>query len=324
MAIVGFNESKLINSEIYQNYESLMKGSPLERAKKLIEISKHLTPEDIETAYIQIKQYSNSLSMNALKQYDAGKIVLLYNDNPKLSMIKLLPFITLRKGAEYITYVFMDTYVSNNKKSGKLTISPSVVHDLMLGAMISNGIKSNYAGLSSNEYLEKTLMNIYCDFFTRILNREYMLGSEKQVFDLIKYYINRFFLAKIFESSSTVEKQDLLAAAHFKNADQIALNNAKSTYDEASPNNVSELLGLIKTLLPRMQTLDLGLFLNNWITYYYPAAAAAIDNIEYLIFMIISLKNDTGVLINHNASGIVKETKNIKMFDGELLKLISR
>jgi len=47
----------------------------------------------------------------------------------------------------------------------------------------------------------------------------------------------------------------------------------------------------------------------------------AIDNIEYLIFMIICLLNGNNI-ININASDIVKETKGIKDFRGELLKLI--
>jgi hypothetical protein len=47
----------------------------------------------------------------------------------------------------------------------------------------------------------------------------------------------------------------------------------------------------------------------------------AIDNIEYLIFMMITLINGNNI-ISIAASDIVKEAKNIKSFREELLKLI--
>ena len=47
----------------------------------------------------------------------------------------------------------------------------------------------------------------------------------------------------------------------------------------------------------------------------------AIDNIEYLIFMVLTLLSGNNI-INVHASDIVKETKGIKDLRGELLKLI--
>lgn len=70
-----------------------------------------------------------------------------------------------------------------------------------------------------------------------------------------------------------------------------------------------------------MKSLNLGTFLSDWINYYYPQSMLAVDNIEYLVFMIICLLSGNNI-INISAGDIVKEAKSIKQFRGELLKLI--
>lgn len=320
MAIVAYTESSLSRSEIYATYKKAAREDPLERIKKLIANAKQLTNRDIEIQYIQVKQYRNSLSQLALKAYDEGRTVLLYNEDPKLTINPMLPFITLRSGDKYRTYVFMDHYI-RKRKDGSIILNSAELHDLLVGAVISNAIRSDYFRLTTNSFLEKTLMNLYTSFVCRILNREYLLGPEKIVYDTIQYYFNRFFLERVFESEQGPDNIDLLAKSNLRYLDPIKLESAKSTYDQTNPQTISQLLDITSQLLPRMETLNLRLFLNNWINYYLPPATMAIDNIEYLIFMIETLKNGNNI-VNHIAADIVKEAKNIKILDNELLKLI--
>ncbi len=95
----------------------------------------------------------------------------------------------------------------------------------------------------------------------------------------------------------------------------------KQQYESANPTKLSELLSLIKTISPRMKTLDMGRVLTSWTNYYYVPATLAVDNIEYLLFMVITLLNGDNI-VNISASDVVKEAKNIKSLRGELLKLI--
>ena len=99
------------------------------------------------------------------------------------------------------------------------------------------------------------------------------------------------------------------------------MDEIKRRYNEADPMKISELLDLIKTASPRMKTLSLGIFLSNWINYYYIPSMLAVDNIEYLIFMILALLSGNNI-ISIAAAEMVKETKNIKTLKEELLKLI--
>lgn len=320
MAITGFKESSLINSEIFQGINSNDTTNASEKAKYLIKNAKHLTNEDIETAYIQVRQITDGLTKAAVKAFDEERVILIYNETPSLSVTQALPFITFKTSNGYKTYVFVDKYVKN--RDNTLRIEAPVLRDLLIGATIANGLKNNYDNLSTNQYLQKILSDIYTKCVTRILNREFSIAADKQVFDTIQYWISKFFLTNIFGANDTPENIETLASSHFKFIDEMRYEQIKQDYQMANPSKISELLDLVKTASPRMKSLHISTFLSNWMNYYYVQSMLAVDNIEYLIFMIVALLNGNGTIISIAASDIVKETKNIKSLRGELLKLI--
>lgn len=324
MAITGFMESSLATSEIFNGINNVEGGeNTVQKAVNLIKTAKQLTNEDVEAAYIQVKQITDSLTRSALKAFDEERVVLLYNSKPALSVTQSVPFMTFnnKQKGQYVTYVFMDRYISINRDNVMVMQSPAILRDLLIGAVIANGIKRDYTKLSTNAYLEKMLMELYCQFVTRILNREYAIKSDKVVYDTIQYWINKFFLLHIFGANDTPSNIDMLASSHFKYIDELKSEEIKRAYQEADPHKISELLELLKEASPRMKNLNLMTFLSGWNKYYYIPSLMAIDNIEYLIFMIITLQSGNNI-ISIAASDIVKEAKNIKGLRAELLKLI--
>lgn len=320
MAIVGFNESTLGTSEVFNGISEMSGSDPKAKAIALIRTAKHLSNEDIEGAYIQIKQYSNTLSRAALKAFDDEKTVLIYNDVQALSVTQALPFITFKTPRGFVTYVFMDKYVKPTR-DGILSIQVPILHDLLIGALIANSLKTNYDQLASNQFLQRLLMEIYTKLVCRVLNREFSIAAEKVVNETIQYWINRFFLTRIFGANDTPENIETISSRNFKYIDEMQLAEMKRKYDESDPTKISELLELVKTASPRMRALSLGTFLSNWINYYYIPSMLAVDNIEYLIFMVLTLLSGNNI-ISIAASEMVKEVKNIKTLKEELLKLI--
>lgn len=321
MAITGFYESSLTTSEIFAGINNTDgANSTTQKAINLIKNAKQLTNEDIEAAYISVKQITDTLTRAAMKAFDDERIVLIYNNTPALSVTQALPFITFKTKRGYVTYVFVDKYITVSR-DGILNMQAPILRDLLTGALIANGLKSNYDILASNQYLQKVLVEVYTKLVTRIINREFSIAADKVVFDTLQYWINRFFLTNILNSNDTPENIETLSKKHFKFIDEMKYGEIKAQYETANPQKFSELLEVLKLASPRMKNLNLGTFLSNWINYYYVPAMLAIDNIEYLIFMMIAMLNGNSI-ISIAASDIVKEAKNIKSFRGELLKLI--
>ena len=318
--IQGFNESSLSTSEIFKGFAEYAGEDQREKAIKVISTLKPLTSMDIEGAYVGVKQYPNTLSRAAIKAFDDGVIVLLFNEVPTLTVSKALPFITFQRSDGWKTYVFLDNHASKNKE-GIINIQTNILHDLLIGALISNRLKTNYDLLRSNQALTKLLMDLYTKFVTHILNKEFSIKAEKIVFDSLQYWINKFFLIHILGSNDGAESIDILSMKSLKYADEMKLHEIKNAYDEANPAMISELLELLKTASPRMGSLALSTFGPSWIQYFYPPAFLALDVMEYLIFMVICLLSGNNI-ISIAASEMVKETRNIKAFREELVKLI--
>lgn len=319
MAIIGITESSLMNSEVFIGLEDAL--SVKDKAVTLIKTAKHLRNEDIEAAYITVKQITDSLTKEALKAFDSGRVQLIYNNESKLSMTQAVPFMTFKTKSGYITYVFVDKYVTMTR-DGVLKMEPSILRDLLITGVIANGIKVNYNNLASNQYLANILMEMYCKFFTRIINREFSIAADKIQYDIIRYWINKFFLKEIFGIIETEENIEMIASAHVKFLDETQVAMMKAQYKAAEVTNLTSLLNLLRDNSSRMKSLSLSMFLNDWVNYYYAASMLAVDNIEYLIFMTVCLLSGNGNIVNVSASEVVKEAKNIKSYRGELLKLI--
>ena len=89
MALERFNESTLTKSEIWNGInDSGGTENTLKKAFNLIRTAKHLTVEDIEAAYIQVRQITDTLTRSAMKAFDEERTVLVYNMFPNYLLHK--------------------------------------------------------------------------------------------------------------------------------------------------------------------------------------------------------------------------------------------
>ena len=317
--MIVLRESTLQTSETYTTMNSTLDIT--KRAVELIKTAKHLTNEDIEAAYVAVKQITDTLTREALKAFDDERIVFVYNNVAAKSITTAIPFLTFLNKARgvYVTYVFCDSYIKMTR-DGVTQIQPAVFRDLLCGAWVANGIKRNYETMASNQFIMKTVMEIYGKLFTRILNREYSFMADKRLYDTIIYYVNRFFLTNVFNAQDTADNIEILAASSIRFLDEASISEIKIQYDNAAPSNLSGLLKLISQVATRLNAANISTFLNDWVDYYYAPSMLAVDNIEYLMFMILTLLSGNNI-ISISAGDIVKDAKNIKNLKPELLKI---
>lgn len=313
-------ESTLKSSLVFSELNEMSPESIFQKAVLLIKNLPPVKMQEIESAYVQIKGFSNSLARSAIKEFDQGKIVLLYNKNVAQRMTLAVPFFTFKKQDDYVTYVFMDKYMSESKDGG-YSVNTSALYDLLVSALISNAIKRNYNRLANSSYLEKTLCSLYTKFVTRIINREFSIISDKVLYDKVSFWIGKFFLTKIFETPLNETAVTELLKRDIRYAEELQINEMIANYNQANPQNVRDLIELIKTGSPRLSSLNYASFVSQWVNYFYSSALLGIDNIEYLIFMVICLLGGNNI-ISIAGSEMVKETKGILQFKPELLKLL--
>ncbi len=203
MAIKTYMESSLGTSEVFQLFNNMDGEKVLQkRALDLIKTAKKITSEDIEAAYITVRQIVEGLTRAAMKAFDEERVILLYNNDPAKSMLQAVPFITFTVGGQPKTYVFVDKYITVSR-DGVMQIQSPIFRDLLIAGTIANGIRRDYSNLANNQYLMKILMEVYDEFFTRIINRDYSIAADKKMFDTIRYWINRFFLEHVYGANDS-------------------------------------------------------------------------------------------------------------------------
>lgn len=322
MAIKGFHESSIATSTVWNKLNTMDPKHPMQqKAVQLIKgDAKELTNEDIQAAYVAVKQISDTLTIASIKAFDNQIVRLLYTANQSKAMNQAIPFLTFKSQGNYVTYIFTNrNYVSD--KGGSYSIQAPTFRDLITGATVANGIRRNYDKMTASTYLQQTLMTIYCAFVYRILNREYSIMTEKDAFDKIQFWISKFFLLQVFGVTDSPENINKMASSRVRYLDNIGLQEAIDVYDHANVTTINDLLELMRTQIGRMKSLNLGTFLSDWIDYYHVQAMLAVDTIEYLVFMVLCLLSGNNI-INIAAADIVKETRNINQLRGELLKLV--
>jgi hypothetical protein len=148
MGLVYYTESSLGTSAVFKgiNDTATSGNSAMDKALNLIRTAKRLTPTDIEAAYIQVKMITDTLTSEALKAYNDGKVVLLYNSVAAQSTSQALPFMTAKTKTGYTTFVFMDKWIKISR-DGVMNLSAPVLRDLLIAATISNGLRNNYNNL---------------------------------------------------------------------------------------------------------------------------------------------------------------------------------
>ena len=199
MGVKLYQESSLGTSEIFKEINKTDGAeNTLTKATNLCKVGKHLTVNDIEAAYISVKQVSDTLTRASVKAFDSEKVVLIYNDSAAQTITKTLPFITFNmKNGRYVTYVFMKPYITIGR-NGILNLQPSILRDLLISATVANGIRTDYSRLAGNITLRDAMTDMYTEFMIRILNREFAIKSDRNTFETLQYWIRKFFMTKIY------------------------------------------------------------------------------------------------------------------------------
>ena len=100
------------------------------------------------------------------------------------------------------------------------------------------------------------------------------------------------------------------------------LKTISNSYNEASIENVGDLLMFMKTLSPRLESISIRFFIERYMNTYQGGAIMAIDYLPYLFFIIIDTLLGGFMVSSMGIKDIVKNTKGVNMFYAELVKTI--
>lgn len=316
-------ESSLSDSVIYQMMNN--QKALLTRIDKCIKQSTVITENHIQEQILQIERtHVSPLADNVLNAFRSGNLVILFSKD--VVVPQAVPFITLKMGGRNRTFIFTNKYASLNTKSGeiqggeRLNISMRDLYVLMEGAYIQYEYTKNPMYLTRNLALMKFTTNVYTSMLVRIMNREYALSMDENLYNRVLYSINRFYLENVWECNNS----DIVMSYSLNNIlspNQADITVVSDLYNSANIKTITQLVDFLKTLSPRLATINIRYLVECYINLYHGPAVFGIDCLPYFLFTLVSSCLGSFIVNQPVVSDILKNTKGMNSFYSELAKV---
>lgn len=312
-----FTEASLSDSYIYSEFNRSSNISTT--IASAIKTGVKLDSTFIEQQLIQCKRSRISpISEKVLAAYENGEIILIYNKQVRVST--MLPFVVISMGNKTAAYIFISDFSGLTKDKSSLNIEMKKLYVLMESAYIGKCFYTKPELFKRSNALMKIFTNIYADMNSNILNREYNVSSDKNIYDKSHYCMARFELEKMAELRSS----DIIhsyASGTCLNPNKIILDNMGIEYTEATITSINDLIKLLSTLNHNMSSINIRYYFERWVSTFGQTATFAIDELPYLYLVIIDGLLGSYLTNAKLMSDIAKKTKGINLFYSEISKI---
>lgn len=316
-------ESSLSDSVIFQ---SMNRQSELvSMINACIKNSIVIEPSHIEEQLMQIRRtHLSPLVDNVLSQYENGNIVLLHSKIAKVP--QAIPFTVVKVQGGIKTFVFTNNYgsfVKNEKGGGQqyLNIGMKDLYVLMEGAYTALSYSKYSAGLTKNLGLMKLCSTIYTSMIMRILNKEYALSVDPELYNRTSFCVSKFFLERIWGSTND-DINTTYAMSSIIGANRADLNIVSDSYLHASVNTIEDLIAFLKTLSPRLSTLNMRYFTQCYLNTYKASALFSMECLPYFLYVVETALLGSFLVNQPVITDILKGIKGMNTFYAELSKVL--
>ena len=313
----------LNDSVIFQTFSQ--HGELMTTITKCIKGGKILDSSYIEEQMIQMKRTRISPFVDhVLNAYDEGRIILIYSKTTKVP--QAVPFIVLKQGTDIRAFVFVNNYgtLQEETMAGKqsfLSMPMKDLYVLMEGAYTALTYFKFPAQITKSLGLMKLCNQLYTNMFLQILNKQYALSLQQDLYNQVSFCISKYFLEVVWEQQNK-QITTTYAKSALVNASKTDLIITADTYDSSNIRNIEDLINHIKTLSPRFKNLSFRYFAEYWINTYKPGSVFAMETLPYFLY-VIEASMIGSFLVNQPAiSQITKMTRGMNTFYQELAKVL--
>lgn len=314
-------ESSLNDSVIFQTFNR--NSEMMNTINLCIKNGLVLDPSYIQEQLMQMKRTRISpLVDKVMGAYEKEDIVIIFSKTTRVP--KALPFVVLKVQGKLKAFIFVNNYgkLTENKNTSEeyLNMPMKDLYVLMEGAFIGLTYYKYPVQVTKNLGLMKITNQIYTEMFLRILNKEYALSLNQDIYDTASFSISKFFLKRVWEC-----KNDDIATSYamgtIVSPDKTNLTIANDLYDEKDPDSFPKLIAYLADLSPRLGKLNLRYFTQCWINTYKASAIFGMETLPYFLFIIEATMIGSFIVNQPIISTMIKNIRNMNLFYPELSKI---
>lgn len=285
-----------------------------------------ITEDYIKEQILQLSRTRISpMCEKVLTAYRDGKLVLLYSKGDVVP--EMMPFFATKTHDGIKVYIFVNRYgtISKNTLNSEekyLNISMKDLYALLQGAYISYICSTNPVKITKSLSLMKTSSYIFTYMFLRILNKEYSISMDQTLYNRVIYSISKYYL-KVVWGCDNSDIINAYAKANIKNMmiDPNDIELVSKLFDDANITDLKSLIDFLKTLSPRMNSINLRYIIQCYIVSYKAPALFGIEALQYFLFTIQSTLVGSYIVNAGLILDVIKSAPGMNVFYSELTKL---
>lgn len=323
-----FTEASLVDSVLYKSFNN--NAELLKIIMGAINDSITIDSSYIQEQLLQIKRTRISpLSEDVIRSFEENEIVLLYSKNKKIP--QMLPFFVTKVSGKIKVFIFVNNYATITKSEVNseekfLNITMKDLYVLMEGAYMAYRYTNYPIKVTKSLGLMRVCCNTYVSMIMRILNKEYAVGIEKELYQKVAFSIGTFFLKSIWMSDNS--DINFAYAANSCKIGSEGINKAMlmtiaEEYESRNIQTIKDLIEYLKTLSPRFNELNFRYFSQCFINLYKAPALFGLECITYFLFTIQTALIGSFIVNTPIITDITKTIKSMNTFYPELVKAIS-
>lgn len=283
-----------------------------------------ITSSYIQEQLIQMKRTRISpLVDKVLDAYEKNDIIIIFSKSTRVP--QALPFTILKIQGKLKAFIFVNNYgkIAQNRTGTEqyLNMPMKDLYVLMEGAYIGLCYYRYPIQVTKNLGLMRITNQIYTSMVLRILNKEYALSLNQELYDEVSFCISKYFLKNIWESKND-DVNVSYAMGTILTPDKTSIAVVNDDYDQKNPKDLSELLDFLSNLSPRLGKLNLRYFTQCWINTYKATSIFGMETLPYFLFIIQATMIGSFLVNQPIISTIVKNIKNMNLFYPELSKIL--
>lgn len=315
--------TSLATSTLFQTLNA--NGQMSKVVNECVQKGKIITANNIEEQILQIRRtHISPLSDDVLSAFEKQDIILLYSDVVKVP--QPLPFTIVNIHGKIKTYVFLNnygTFVDKGKISGGAYFNMPMrdLYTLMEAAHVSQAYYTYPAGVTKNLGLMRICTTVYTNMVLRILNKEYALSMEPEVYNRVSYCISVFFLETIWGSKNR-DINNSYALGNILNPNRSDIVLIADQYALKNITTIEDLLKFLAEVSPRLGSLNIRYFTQCWLNLFKAPALFGMECLPYFMFIIQATLLGSFLVNQPIISDITKNIKNMNIFYPELTKAV--
>lgn len=265
---------------------------------KLLHDGTVLTKNNIEEALLIInKNFKFPLKYKILEEFASGDIILIYGGNTT-KLPTCMPFFLTKKDNRVVAVVSIDTYGTMNKETNYVNIDAKKLYCLMESAYMAKLCFLYNKQVCNRNVVISHGSSIYCNMFTRILNKKYALNVDKNKLQKVLFLSSKFYMLNMLG----LQDNDMVVNYAIKNCINGNSLILKEVNDMLNPADYADFSTFITALnKPELnlnfKDLTTRAYLEAFINTFDGSALMALEAFPYFLYNVFAVVN--GAYINN-------------------------